>query len=221
MPRPSVIAIDGPVASGKTAVGRLLSQRLSYRFLDTGSMYRAITWVALHRGVDIGDEGMLGKLAREITIQVKEQDLGAVIVEGQDITAKLQLPEVAEQVSRVSQVLEVRCALVEQQQVIAYGGKIVMVGRDIGTVVLPDAELKLFLKAPTAERARRRHLEMVERGEKVDHQQVLGEIEERDRLDTERVHSPLKPASDALIMETQGLNVEQVVDSILKHMEGH
>ena len=221
MPRPSVIAIDGPVASGKTAVGRLLSQRLSYRFLDTGSMYRAITWVALQRGVEIGDEGMLGRLAQEVHIQVKEPDLAAVTVEGQDITSKLQLPEVTEQVSRVSQVLEVRCALVEQQQVIAHGGKIVMAGRDIGTVVLPDAELKLFLKAPTTERARRRHLEMVERSEGVDYQQVLREMEERDRLDTERVHSPLKPASDALVLETQGLNVEQVVDSILKLMEGH
>ena len=221
MPRPNIIAVDGPVASGKTAVGRMLSQRVKYRFLDTGSLYRAITWAALQRGIEMSDEGLLGTLAREVTIRVKEQDLGAVTVDNEDITGKLRVPEVEEHVSRVSQVLEVRRSLVAQQQAIARDGRIVIVGRDIGTVVMPQAELKLFLMAPADERARRRYREMMERGEKVDYKEVLREMEERDKLDTERVHSPLQPAPDAHLLDTRDMNVDQVVERILALMEDH
>ena len=225
MPRPNVISIDGPVASGKTAVGKLLSQSLNYRFLDTGSLYRAITWVALRRGVEMQDDGLLGKLAQDVTIRVKEQDMRTVTVDGEDVTGKLHVPEIDEHVSRVSQVLEVRSSLMEQQRAMARDGRIVMAGRDIGTVVLPEAEMKLFLMAPSSERALRRYHEMMESGERANYEQVLYqvlyEVEERDRVDTERIHSPLQPAPDAHLIDTEGMNVDEVVKRVLELMEDH
>lgn len=215
----NVIAIDGPVASGKTVVGRLLSKSLRYSFLDTGSMYRAITWVALERGLDMASESLLGNLAHEVHIQVNDAGHGGVTVDGQDITQYLNLSNVEKHVSYVAQILEVRRALVEQQRIIGSNGEIVMSGRDIGTVVLPDAKLKIFLNAPATERARRRHNEALQRGENVSYQNVLREIIGRDKVDTTRTHSPLRAASDALIVETHGLDVNQVINAILGHLK--
>lgn len=219
MPRSSVIAIDGPVASGKTSVGKLLSRELGYRFLDTGIMYRAITWLALDQRIDVTDEDALGRLARETVIRLKEGADGVVLIDGREVSEELRNPDVERAVSLVSMAPEVRSALVSQQREIAQEGRIVVVGRDIGTVVLPDADLKLYLLASVSERARRRHAEMMHRGLGVEYEQVLNDLESRDKLDTGRGHSPLRPAPNAVMLETDGMDLEQVTEMAL-HLSG-
>jgi len=220
--RPSLIAIDGPVASGKNAVGTLLAQRLGYRFIDTGAMYRALTWLALERGLDPEDEAALAELARNASIALAPLKDGAgyrVLVEGQDVSAEMVRGRVERAVSQVARVKGVRQALVEKQRQMARGGGVVMVGRDVGTVVLPQAQLKLYLEASAAERARRRYLEFLGRGEPADYGEVLADLERRDRIDSQRSDSPLKPAPDAHIIETDGLSIEEVLARILNIIE--
>ena len=210
-----VIAIDGPVAAGKTVVGLKLAQRLGYRFLDTGVMYRAITWLALQRAVPMEDRQLLGELALQSPIDLRGQNGAQVVVSGQEVSRELREPGVERQVSLVAQAPKVREALVAQQRRRAAAGKLVMVGRDIGTVVLPDAGLKVFMSASPEERARRRWREMQQRGRDVEYQQVFREIKERDYLDSNRSTSPLVPAHDARLLETEGLTEDQVVELIL------
>ena len=212
-----VVAIDGPVGAGKTTVGRLLSRKLGYRFLDTGVMYRALTWLALDRGMDLNDEGALGRLAWETSVVVAG-DGDTVVMDGREVSSELRQPQVERMVSLVSKAPEVRSALVEQQRAIAKDGDIVMVGRDIGTVVLPSADRKVYLVASVTERARRRHCELVHQGYEVGYDQVVKELEARDEFDSGRAHSPLQPASDAVIMDTNGIDVEQVAEKLLALM---
>lgn len=215
----SVIALDGPVAAGKTAVGKLLAQRLNYRFLDTGSMYRAITWLALEERVPL-EPPALASLAQRALIRVVTDGEHTRILAGErDVTDLLRSPRVERAVSIVSQVLEVRQAMVRQQQKIASQGRIVMAGRDIGTVVLPSADLKVFLTASVQERARRRYEELKALGQKVTYEQVLAGLRERDTLDSQRAHSPLRPAEDACIIDTDGKGLEQVVAEVLALVE--
>ena len=217
MPNPATIAIDGPVAVGKSAIGSLLAQRLGYRFLDTGAMYRALTWLALELGIDLEDEKALEELALGANIELAAE---AVMVAGRDVTGDIRGEEVERGVSLVAKVAGVRRALVAKQQQLAQGGQVVMAGRDIGTVVLPHAELKLYLAASPEERARRRHLESVQRGEKAHYEQVLAELKRRDKIDSERALAPLQPAPDAKVIDTDGLNIEQVLAEIMGIIEG-
>jgi CMP/dCMP kinase len=215
MIRPRIIAIDGPVASGKSAVGRALARHLGYAFLDTGLMYRAVTLAAVRRGLAVDDTSALATLAEDLDITAKATSDGTrIFLDGDDITDQLRLPEVEQAVSRVSRVAEVREKMVEQQRAIAAQQPVVMVGRDIGTVVLPDADLKVYLDAGVEERARRRHAEIAAAGQ----QATLGEIEaglrQRDSIDSGRTISPLRPAEDAHIINTDGLSIEQVVTEI-------
>ncbi|MSQ21850.1 MAG: (d)CMP kinase [Dehalococcoidia bacterium] len=216
----AVIAVDGPVASGKTTVGRLLAQRLIYKFLDTGAMYRAITWAALEAGVSPKDGSRLVRLAQEQRMGVVFQQDGqaAVLVDGRDVAAYLREERVEQSVSLVSQVSGVRDILVELQRRLAEEGSIVMAGRDIGTVVLPNAPLKVFLIASVAERARRRHAERQASGHSVSYQDVMEDIAKRDKLDSERKVAPLRPATDAYVMDTDGLSIEMVVGRILEQV---
>lgn len=210
------IAIDGPVAVGKTVVGRLLARRLGFRFLDTGVMYRAVTIAALERTVPLEDGEALTRLAEEIAIDVLDTDAGhQVIVDGVDVTGRLRTPDVEHGASVVSQVPGVRRALVRKQRDTVDAGRWVVVGRDIGTVVLPDADVKLFLEASVEERARRRYEERYAKQTGVDPDVVRSELEERDRRDTQRAHSPLRAAPDARRVLTDGLTVDQVVEHIL------
>ena len=218
MTRPNTIAIDGPVASGKTTVAKLLSKELGYRFLDTGIMYRAVTWLALERGADLNDTEALERLARETSIDLPvgqgDGDGGFVTVDGRKVSQELREPHVERAVSLVSMSRDVRVALVEQQRRIAKGGRIVVVGRDIGTVVLPSADLKIFLIAAVEERARRRYAEISDRGEDIDYESVLRDLEARDKLDTERAQSPLRPAPDAVLLDTDGSDLKQVMEKV-------
>ena len=198
------VAIDGPAAVGKTVVGRRLAQQLLFNFLDTGSMYRAVTWAARNRGVPLEDDAALARLAWEVDIRAGEQpwddqtfrpkpDTGQrVLVDGADVTGSLRDPEVEHGVSIVAKVKGVREALVRKQQVLSRG-QCVVVGRDIGTVVLPHAQRKVFLEASVEERARRRHQQLCAQGQSIALDAVRADMEERDRLDSQRAHSPLRP----------------------------
>jgi len=214
---PSIIAIDGPAASGKSTIGKRLADHLGYLFFDTGVMYRAVTWIALQRGVDVRDERAVTRLAEETPIQVapaSRSDGRAcnVIVEGRDITWETRRPEVDANVSVVSAYAGVRRALSAQQRRIGQRGRVVMVGRDIGTVVLPEADLKIYLDASAEQRARRRFDEIVARGEKADYDEILSKVRERDRIDSTRAVAPLRPADDAVILDSDHLNADQVFE---------
>ena len=216
---PSIIAIDGPAASGKSTIGKRLADELNYLFFDTGVMYRAVTWLALQRGLDVGDEAAITTLAESVPIDVQSssQDDGRacdVIVEGVDITWEIRRPEVDANVSVISAYPGVRRALSAQQRRIGQRGGVVMVGRDIGTVVLPDADLKIYLDATAEERARRRYEEIVVRGESADYDEILAKVIERDRIDSTRDVAPLKAAEDAVVVDSNHLNAEEVFQKI-------
>lgn len=183
-------------------------------------MYRALTWLALERKIDVEDEKALGRLARETAIQLEEGEEKGVTIDGRGLSWELRGPQVDKAVSLVARVGQVRSALVAQQREIASGGRIVVVGRDIGTNVLPDADLKLFLAASVPERARRRHAELREQGHRVEYHKVLQDLVARDKLDTERDNSPLRPAADALLLDTAGIDLKQVEARALALVEG-
>ncbi len=217
---PTKIALDGPVACGKSAVGNLVARRLGFRFLDTGMMYRAFTWLVLERGIDPEDEEKVNKLAGEVKMEVSAAlsdsgGTGRVKVDGQDATDFLVRPDVEAAVSLVSRLPVVREAMVRLQREIAESGEIVVAGRDIGTVVMPDAELKVYLDASRLERARRRYEQARLRGQEITLKSVLDELERRDGIDSARETSPLRVADDAVVLPTDGLNPDQVVERIL------
>ena len=213
--KPQLIAIDGPVAVGKSSVGSLLARRLGYVFFDTGMVYRAFTWKVLKSGIPPGDEEKLCQLVNTTKfdfVPIKSGWYLSPLIDDEDISSKVLCPEIEEQVSLTSKIAGVRQALVLEQRRLAQRGKLVMAGRDIGTVVLPWAELKIFLTASTEERARRRYKELLERGENTNLEIVLADLKRRDEIDTHRTISPLKPAEDAIIIDTENFILEQVID---------
>ena len=215
MPIPSIIAIDGPAASGKSTLGRRLADSLGYLFFDTGVMYRAVTWGALQRSLDIADEKAVTNLAETAQIDVRppSQDDGRacdVLLEGTDITWQTRRPDVEANVSPVSAYRGVRQALASQQRRIGLRGKVVMVGRDIGTVVLPEADLKIYLDASAEERAVRRYKEILQRGGQADYEQILEGVRKRDEIDSTRAFSPLRAADDAVIIDSDKLDADEV-----------
>jgi cytidylate kinase len=212
---PTIIAIDGPAASGKSTLGRRLADALGYLFFDTGVMYRAVTWVTLQGGVEVKDEAAVTKLAETVQIDVRppsKNDGRAcdVLADGVDITWETRSPEVEANVSPVSAYRGVRQALASQQRRIGLRGRVVMVGRDIGTVVLPEAELKIYLDASAAERARRRHREILERDGKADYAKILAGVRMRDEIDSTRAFSPLRAAEGAVILDSDKMNADEV-----------
>jgi cytidylate kinase len=222
--KPSTIAIDGPAASGKSTVGELLARRLGYLYFDTGVMYRAVTWAALERDIPIEDEPAVTVLAERLRIDVTSPTVDdgrqyTVLANGVDVTWAIRTPEVDANVSPVSAYPGVRRALVAQQRRVAAAGRVVMVGRDIGTVVLPDADLKLYLDASVEERARRRWREMQARGRETDHERVLVSMRRRDEIDSSRADSPLRVAEDATVVDTTDLNIEEMLAEVGRLIE--
>ncbi len=216
-----VICIDGPAASGKTTVARALADVLGYFYLDTGVLYRAVTWVALRRGIPTGDGEKLGRLAGEMQIEVKPAPPGdprqtIVIADGEDVSLAIRSPEVDANVSEVSAHPSVRAALVGVQRSIADEGGVILAGRDAGTVVWPKAEVKVYLTASEEERARRRVKQGEEQGIHIDFDTVLAELRRRDLYDSSRAVAPLRAAPDAVVVDTTGLTIEQVVQELLK-----
>jgi len=217
---PKIIAIDGPAASGKSTLGHKLAHALGYLYFDTGVMYRAITWQALKQAVDIADEAAITHLARVAQIDVRPPSVEDgraydVILDGQDITWDIRSPEVDANVSPVSAYAGVRKALSAQQRRIGLRGDVVMVGRDIGTVVLPKADLKIYLDASVEERARRRYEELRQRGEPADYEIILHAMRKRDQIDSNRKVAPLRRARDAHFLCSDGLDADQVLQQAL------
>ena len=220
---PGVIAIDGPAATGKTTVGKAVADHLGYVFLDTGAMYRAVAWLALERGVNPNDEAAVSRLVDDLDIDVLPADVDdgrqyTVLVNGEDVTWAIRGPRVANCVSQVSVYPAVRRALVALQRGLAARRQMVMVGRDIGTVVLPDAQLKIYLDASSEERARRRWHEEQARGGDRSYDEVLAEVRSRDRIDSSREVSPLRPAEDAWIIDSSALTASEVTALILSRI---
>lgn len=215
----TVIAIDGPAAAGKTVVGRGLAHRLGFKYLDTGLMYRAVGWLARQRNILLDNQSALATLAQDAQIRLEGQDGDQILIGEQRLGGELSDPEVSHWASVVATIPEVRRAMVRQQQSIAAEESIVMVGRDIGTVVVPDADLKIFMTASVEERARRRWRDLSEQGREVDYDQVLQDTQERDHRDSTRGDSPLLPAEDAIIINTDDLSIDQAVDAILQHLK--
>jgi|SRR5699024_8743710 len=209
------IAIDGPASSGKSTVAKIIAEDLAYIYTDTGAMYRCVTYAAIKYQVSFNDEHALVKLIQQYPItfcQAKERQL--VFLADEDVTDKIRQPEVTNNVSEVSAFPLVRKELVIRQQKIADNGGVVMDGRDIGTVVLPQAEVKIFLVASASERAQRRFKENQAKGIATDFTTLKKEIEQRDYTDSHRSSSPLKQADDAVLLDTTGLTIEQVVSKI-------
>ena len=199
----------------------MLAEKLNYLFLDTGCMYRAVTLAALEQAIDTGDEAALAELTATLDLiilpAIGEGDgrLYTVLLDGRDVTWAIRSAAVDTHVSRVSAVPDVRRLLVERQRAMAERGGVVMVGRDIGTVVLPDAPLKLYVVASAEERARRRWLERCERGEAADYEAILADVIRRDGIDSSREHSPMRPAADAILIDSTGRRPEEILDEIL------
>ncbi len=217
---PSIIAIDGPAASGKSTLGLRLADALGYLFFDTGVMYRAVTWLALNQGLDVNDEEAVTALAEKTQIDVAPASTSDgracdVLVEGKDITWETRIPAVDANVSVVSAYRGVRSALSKQQRRIGQRGKVVMVGRDIGTVVLPEADLKIYLDATAEERAKRRHDEILARGGDAEYDEIRSKVIERDHIDSTRDVAPLRAAADAVFIDSDRLTADEVFEKAL------
>jgi cytidylate kinase len=219
---PDVITIDGPAASGKSTIGLLLARRLGYYCLDTGSMYRALTLAAIRRGIAPDDEAALLQLARNCDLDIlplKGEGDGrhyTFLLDGEDVTWALRLPEVDAAVSQVSTYPGVRAEMVRRQRAVGRHGRVVMIGRDVGTVVMPDAPLKLYITASPEERARRRLLDRRRQGYDDDYEAILVDVVRRDHIDSSRKHSPLRPASDAVIIDTTNRPAVAILEDILR-----
>jgi len=211
------IAIDGPAAAGKSTVAKVLAKKLSYLYIDTGAMYRALTYRALQAGVDVNDEKKLMNLLEDTYIELKPSEDGQLVfLNGDDVTNVIRQAEVTNNVSVVAKHRLVREEMVRRQRLFAQNGGVVMDGRDIGTHVLPAAEVKIFLKASVEERAKRRHEENLLRGFESDLEKLKEEIARRDKLDSEREVSPLKKAEDAVEIDTTSLSIDEVVNRIME-----
>lgn len=217
---PSIIALDGPAASGKSTVGRKLADELGYLFFDTGIMYRAVTWIALQHDMDLKDEAAVTGLAQTAQIDIRppsEQDGRAcdVLIGDKDVTWDMRSGEVEANVSVVSAYAGVRKALSEQQRRIGLRGKVVMVGRDIGTVVLPEADMKIYLDATAQQRATRRYHEILLRGGAAEYEEILAKVIERDRIDSTRDVAPLRAAEDAVTIDSDSMDADEVFEKVL------
>jgi len=211
------IAVDGPGSSGKGTVARAVARALGYAYVDTGAMYRAVALFALRREVDWDDGPALAKLAASLRFDFRwDGDVLRVFVDGTEVTRDLRRDAMSTGASRVSRHPEVRAALLDLQRKLAAQGGVVMDGRDIGTVVLPDAELKVYLDADLEERARRRHEELVRRGEAVSYTRVREALAARDRRDQERAVAPLRPADDAVRLDTTAMTIPAAVQAVLE-----
>ncbi len=218
---PSIIALDGPAASGKSTLAKTLADSLGYLFFDTGVMYRAITWIALQHDMNLRDEASITELAQKAQIDIRPPSKADgracdVVIGDKDVTWDMRGEDVDANVSVVSAYAGVRKALSEQQRRIGMRGRVVMVGRDIGTVVLPEADLKIYLDASAEERAKRRFDEIIARGEKADYDEILRKVMERDHIDSTRAVAPLRPADDAIIIDSDKMNAEQVVARVME-----
>lgn len=210
----NIIAIDGPGGAGKSTIAGLLAEELGYLHLDTGAMYRAVTLAALEKNIEFDDNEALAKVAENINIDFNKT--GEIFIDGRNVSQEIRSQKVDAYVSETAAVKEVREVLVKKQKEIARKNKVVMDGRDITTVVLPDAEYKFYLTASIEERARRRYEELKSKNIKVDIEDIKNNIKERDKKDSQRKYSPLKKADDAVLIDSTNLSIEEVIEKIKK-----
>ncbi len=216
--RPPVIAIDGPSGAGKGTVARAVARRLGYRHVDTGAMYRAVAWRSLQQQIDLNDESAVIAVGAGAALEIEG---GAVRIDGYDVTQAIRTPEIDTATSRVARVAGVRQVLVARQRAMGERGGIVMEGRDIGTVVFPDADVKIYLDASPEERARRRANDPAHASSRTSGlAEVATALQQRDHLDRTRAASPLTAAPDAVHIDTTGLSVEEVVEQVMRVVEG-
>ena len=218
--RKLIIAIDGPAGAGKSTVAKRLAKELGYTYMDTGAMYRAFAWRVMEQGIDLSDERKLQAVLRETTIElVENHGRPKVFLNGADVTDQIRTPELSQLASRVSTSKIVRERMVELQRAMGSQGGVVAEGRDIGTVVFPDAEVKIYLDASAQERARRRFEELRTQGSQVTMEGTVSEMEERDRRDKERDVAPLRKAEDALVIDSTDSAVDRVVERIMREIK--
>ncbi|MGM0438606.1 MAG: (d)CMP kinase [Bacillota bacterium] len=212
----SVIAIDGPAGAGKSTIAKKLAKRFNYRYLDTGAMYRAVTWYVIKNNIDISDKDKLSEIAKKINISFKTDNNGEtyIYVNNKNVTDKIRKNKIDKNVSDVAKVSGVRTEMVKIQKRISENGEIIVDGRDIASRVLPDADLKIYLTASVEERARRRHNELLKKGISSDYEKVKEEIRKRDHIDTNRKNSPLTKTEDAILIDSTDLSIEEVLDKI-------
>lgn len=214
-----IVAIDGPAGAGKSSVAKKVAKELALTYIDTGAMYRALTVKAIEQGISIKDEDSLEKLLLDSEIDLMpdtENDNLKVFIDKKDVTQQIRDPEISNAVSQLSTHKKVRALMVEKQRQIAYlRNNVIMDGRDIGTVVFPKADVKIFLTASVNERATRRLKELIEKGHQTDLETLIKEIKKRDKLDTERTNSPLRPADDAIIVDTTDFTYQEVIDKLV------
>ena len=216
------IAIDGPAGAGKSTISKFVATELGYLYIDTGAMYRAIGYKAINSGVDLNDEARVSEIAKSTKLELKITESGqGVFVDDENVSDKIRTAEVSMAASRVSAIPMVREILVDLQREIAGSNNVVMDGRDIGTVVLPDAEVKIFLTATAEDRAMRRYIEMKEKGIDTSYQAVLEDMQKRDYNDTHRAASPLRAAEDACVIDTSGKTLGESVQLLLDYVKEH
>lgn len=216
------IAIDGPAGAGKSTVAKILAERLGYTYVDTGAIYRALTLLALREGIPVDSETKVAEWLKYLEFQLKLENAAGrlrVIVNGEDVTQLIRSTEVTNAVTVMAKHPTVRQYLLEEQKRLAAKPGVIMDGRDIGTVIMPDADIKFYLTASLEERARRRQLELASKGIKVSFDETKASIANRDQTDTNRKTAPLTPAEDAILIDTTGLSIEDVVDELLKRID--
>lgn len=217
-----VIAIDGPAGAGKSTIAKLLAKKLNFLYIDTGAMYRALAHKVIKQGIDPKKKARVADLASEtnILLTVNANGKSCVFLDGEDVTKAIRTPEVTMLVSSVAMIPDVRLNLVKHQREMASAGGVVMDGRDIGTYVLPDAEIKFFLTASLEERAKRRYLELVTQGFNVELKDISNELLVRDSMDENRALAPLKQAEDAILIDTTNFSIEDVLATMTSYWSG-
>ena len=215
-----IIAIDGPSGAGKSTLAKRLAKELEFVYLDTGAMYRALALKVLRQGIDLADDARLAELIGSTGIDLNENcGKMEVLLDGADVAAEIRTPEVSQMASKVSALRAVRARMLELQRAMGRRGNVVAEGRDIGTVIFPQAEVKIFLEASVSERARRRYDELIASGRAVDLVETLREIEERDKRDSERDVAPLRKAEDALMIDSSRVTADEVAALVLAHVQ--
>ena len=209
-----VVAIDGPAAAGKSTISKIVAKKLGFTYIDTGAMYRAFTSYVLDKGVDPENEEECCKLIPEVDIELFPD--GRVMCSGKDVTRVIREPKVSGNVSYIASYKDIRLALVDLQRKLANNVSVVMDGRDIGTYVLPNADVKIFMVASVEERAKRRYKENQEKGIECTFEDIVADVEKRDRIDSSRAFAPLKPAEDSIRLDTSDLNIEEVTNEVLR-----
>ena len=214
-----IVAIDGPSGAGKSTLAKRLARELGFTYMDTGAMYRALALKVLREGVDLADDASMARLIESTTVDLQPAN-GAlrVLLDGVDVAGEIRTPQVSQMASKASALPAVRARLLELQREMGRRGSVVAEGRDIGTVIFPGAEVKIFLQASAAERARRRFAELQAAGEAVKLEETLREIEERDRRDSGRDLAPLRQAEDAVLIDSSRMDADQVMAKVLEHI---